>query len=90
MRREISECLHTWKDSLNINAVIITGTKNIFSSGFDLNEFLDPTLFDDIYESSSKYHRDVWHFPKPLIAGVNGLAYGGGFDLATLCDIRVC
>lgn len=90
MRREISECLNRWKECNEIGAVIITGSENVFSSGFDLNEFLDPTLFDDIYHSSANYHRDVWHFPKPLIAGINGLAYGGGFDLATLCDLRVC
>lgn len=90
MRREISKCLNKWRESDEIGAVIITGAGNVFSSGFDLKEFSDPGLFDDIYESSAKYHRDVWHFPKPVIAGINGLAYGGGFDLATLCDIRVC
>jgi len=89
MRRKISEYLNRWKDSEHIGVVIITGAGNAFSSGFDLTEFQDPALFDEIYESSAKYHRDVWHFPKPMIAGVNGLAFGGGFDLATLCDLRV-
>lgn len=90
LRREVSECLNKWKECDEIGVVIITGAGNVFSSGFDLKEFSDQTLFDEIYESSAKYHRDVWHFPKPLIAGINGLAYGGGFDLATLCDLRIC
>lgn len=90
MRREISECLKKWRDSENIGVAIITGAGDAFSSGFDLTEFSEPALFDEIYESSAKYHRDVWHFPKPIIAAINGLAYGGGFDLATLCDVRVC
>ncbi|TQE91746.1 enoyl-CoA hydratase/isomerase family protein [Ureibacillus sp. FSL K6-8385] len=89
MRRKISEYLNRWKNSDHIGVVIITGAGNAFSSGFDLSEFQDPSIFDEIYESSAKYHRDVWHFPKPIIAGINGLAFGGGFDLAALCDLRV-
>ncbi|MED3763882.1 enoyl-CoA hydratase/isomerase family protein [Ureibacillus terrenus] len=89
MRRKISEYLNRWKNSDHIGVVIITGAGNAFSSGFDLSEFQDPSIFNEIYESSAKYHRDVWHFPKPIIAGINGLAFGGGFDLAALCDLRV-
>jgi len=90
MRREISACLETWKTVPEIGAVIFTGAGTTFSAGFDLKEFGNPALFDELYFTSSQYHRDVWHFPKPTIAAVNGPAMAGGFDLATICDIRIC
>jgi enoyl-CoA hydratase/carnithine racemase len=90
MRLEISKCLNVWKTSQEIGVVIFTGSGSAFSAGFDLNELDQPELFNDILESSSKYHREVWNFPKPTVAAINGPALAGGFDLATLCDIRVC
>lgn len=89
MRREISFCLDRWKDSSAVGTVIITGKGDAFSAGFDLAEFAQPERFDELLASSAAYHRDVWNFPKPTIAAVNGLALGGGFDLATLCDVRI-
>ncbi len=90
MRREISACLEKWREFSSIGAVILTGAGNAFSAGFDLDEFRQPERFAELFESSSRYHRDVWHFPKPVIAAINGPAIGGGFDLATFCDIRLC
>ncbi len=90
MRQEISSCLEKWKDDEKIGAVIITGAGKAFCAGFDLSEFSEKEKVNDVFESSAKYHRDVWNFPKPVIAAVNGNALGGGFDLAVLCDIRIC
>jgi enoyl-CoA hydratase/carnithine racemase len=90
MRREISACLAAWKDDPAVGAVVVTGSGSGFCAGFDLDEFRQPDLFPQILESSSQYHRDLWYFPKPLIAAVNGTAVGGGFDLAVFCDIRLC
>jgi len=90
MRREISVCLKDWRESETVGAVILTGNGEAFSAGFDLAEFKQPKLYNDIYETSARYHRDIWYFPKPTIAAVNGPALAGGFDLAKLCDIRIC
>jgi enoyl-CoA hydratase/carnithine racemase len=90
MRREISACLKGWRECDTVGAIIFTGSREVFSAGFDLSEFTRPALYPEIYETSARYHRDIWYFPKPTIAAVNGPALAGGFDLAKLCDLRIC
>jgi len=90
MRREIIQCLQRWKETETIGVTILTGAGDAFTAGFDLTEFARPELFSEIFRTSSAYHRDLWYFPKPTIAAVNGAALAGGFDLAKLCDIRIC
>ena len=90
MRNEISACLSSWAEAARVSLVIVTGAGDTFSAGFDLKEFGQPKLMEEIYKSSSQYHRILWNFPKPTIAAINGPALGGAFDLTTLCDIRVC
>ena len=90
MRRELSACLEHWKNNDAVGVVILTGAGTAFTAGFDLGEFKKSDLLFDLYSTSSQYHRDVWYFPKPTIAAINGQALAGGFDLAKLCDIRLC
>jgi len=90
MRREISACLKEWKEDPAIRILILTGAGSTFTAGFDLSEFNKPELLHQLYQTSSEYHRDIWYFPKPIIAAINGPALAGGFDLAKLCDIRIC
>ncbi|MCP4134358.1 MAG: enoyl-CoA hydratase/isomerase family protein [bacterium] len=89
MRYDISTCLEEWEDSEEVSAVVFSGAGKAFSAGFDLKEFGEPGKLKEIYESSAKYHRAVWNFSKPTIAAIHGYAFGGAFDLATLCDLRI-
>jgi len=90
MRHEISACLKNWQESESVGTVVFTGRGEAFSAGFDLSEFKQPNLLNEIYQTSTRYHRDIWYFPKPTIAAVNGPALAGGFDLAKICDLRIC
>jgi len=69
--------------------VVVTGEGDVFSAGFDLDEFADATLAERLWKSSDRWHHTIIEHPLPTVAAVNGAAYGGGFDLAVMCDVRV-
>jgi enoyl-CoA hydratase len=89
LRDELVALLESWHDDASVRVVAITGAPPAFCAGFDLDEFQQADLARQIRHSSARYHRVLWNFPKPTIAAVNGVALGGGFDLAVLCDMRI-
>ena len=89
LREALTSTLEQWGDDEDVRVVVITGAPPAFCGGFDLDEFAQADLAQRIKETSSRYHRALWSFPKPTVAAVNGAAMAGGFDLATLCDLRI-
>jgi enoyl-CoA hydratase/carnithine racemase len=89
LRDELTQQLEDWAADPAVRVVVLTGAGSTFCAGFDLNEFGQADLAHQIKDSSRRYHLAVWHFPKPLVAAVNGPAMGGGMDLSVLCDCRI-
>ncbi len=93
--------LETFQSTINeiafdgsIRAVVITGStegKNAFSTGADLKERAGMTPDEVRYyiRTIRDLFTSVEEFPKPVIAAVNGYAFGGGLELALACDIRI-
>ncbi|HCX89104.1 MAG: hypothetical protein COZ68_06065 [Deltaproteobacteria bacterium CG_4_8_14_3_um_filter_43_13] len=74
----------------DVRVLILTGTDRAFCAGADISGF----KFDT--PSIRKFMRDVMSFlaalekyPKPVIAAVNGLALGGGLEIAISSDIII-
>jgi len=93
LRDEISDALDALATDPDVKVVLVTGAGNVFSAGFDLSEFqtaaADPAFHKTLWASSDRFHQTCINFPLPLVAAVNGPAIAGGFDLATMCDIRI-
>lgn len=77
----------------DVRAIVLTGNGRAFSSGADLTAFEGEMDFDDphMLRDRVRYVGSVvsrWvKLDRPTIAAVNGLAMGGGANLALMCDL---
>jgi methylglutaconyl-CoA hydratase len=88
---EIKEAINNLKDKRSITGLIITGAGKAFCAGADLaylksllNASYDENLNDSL-ELKDMYY-NIYTFPQPTIAMVNGPAIAGGCGLANVCD----
>jgi len=89
---QLSGALAGVADDQSLNVVVITGVGTTFCAGLDLNHLLGLETAGRIayVEAAFALFRRIYGLPQPVIAAVNGPAVAGGFDLAAMCDLRLC
>lgn len=92
VRAQLKEVLQDVEQNAEIRTIVITGAgPKCFVAGADIKDF--PNQFEvgprenaTIYKEMFAYLQDT---PRPVIAALNGLALGGGLELALSCDLRI-
>ena len=99
MNRELSgalmEALQRVREDPDIRAAVITGAGRTFSAGADLKERAQvgraaDTSAASVIEANRAAGFARMALEKPLIAAIDGYCLAAGFELALICDIRIC
>jgi len=75
----------------DVQAVIFTGTDDVFASGANIRELaqLDPEKALQFSKFGQDLFQTIANARQVTIAAINGYCMGGGLDLALACDVRV-
>jgi len=78
----------------HVRVVLVTGSGDrAFCAGADIKERAgNQTNAADYFVAQKATHelfRNIEEFEKPVIAAINGVALGGGLEIALCCDIRI-
>lgn len=95
MWQDLREHLLALSGESDLRCVVVRGASaDAFSAGADISEFSETR---STYEQVVRFHEDyvlgcldaIAACPTPVVAAIQGACFGGGLEIATMCDIRV-
>lgn len=73
-------------EGMPVRAVVLEGANGNFCAGADITEFDE---FDERDQPNRSHYKFLREYPLPVVAKIEGVCFGGGFETALSCDFRV-
>jgi 2-(1,2-epoxy-1,2-dihydrophenyl)acetyl-CoA isomerase len=95
MRQEVGDALAELEKDPTVRVVVITGAGRGFCAGADVGymaklvEERDTIAMAALVEAGRRVVMTIRESAKPVIGSINGVAAGGGANLALACDLRI-
>lgn len=95
MCEELLDAVEALRDDEACRVIVLTGSGRVFSAGGDVKEMarsgssLSEEHFEELIQTINRIILTFTETPKPVIAAVNGIAAGLGFNMALAADIRI-
>jgi enoyl-CoA hydratase len=88
---ELRESFSTVAADSNVEAIIFTGTDDVFASGADIRELrtLNPSTALEFSKTGQELFQTIANVRQITIAAINGYCMGGALDLALACSNRI-
>lgn len=89
VRRQLAEHMTALGADPSIRAIVLTGNQEAFAAGADIKDMAEVGAIELMQRNNHLLWRAIANCPKPVIAAVNGYAWGGGCELVMHADIIV-
>ncbi len=86
---ELADKLEELNKDEKVRVCILTGGPKVFAAGADIDSMAKASPVDIYLRNTRALWQRIWLLDKPVIAAVNGVAFGGGCELALSCDLIV-
>ena len=89
LSREVLAAARAFDTDPGTGAIVITGSERVFAAGADIKEMAEKSVSEMYQAEWFSAWDDLARVRTPLIAAVAGYAFGGGCELALLCDFII-